>query len=147
MRILVYGSRTWADRDVIHYGLDVLADALPDGERLIVLNGFAPGADRMADEWASAHPRGLPLRFRADWPTCDLDHRTDPCPVTPHRKVNRFGQEFCPLAGFRRNQEMAEQKLDVAYGYDLGTPGTADMTRRLRAAGIEPIIRTMGRET
>lgn len=133
----MFGSRSFSDRDVIHYDLDTIA---LDGSRVVVINGFAYGADRMADEWASAHDLGLPLRLRADWPACDRQHPTVPCPDRPHRKVNRAGQEYCPLSGLRRNQAMVDKSPDLAIGY-IDKPlamstGSADMHRRCEAAAI-----------
>lgn len=69
MKVLVCGSRTWEDRFTVHGALDTLAAALPPGEKLTVVNGFAYGADRTADEWASEH--GRPWRFAAKWDVCD----------------------------------------------------------------------------
>lgn len=143
MRILVYGSRDWTDRQVIHRDLDAVVADLPPGEVLEVIHGFAAGADRIADEWASAHPRAVPHRYVARWDMCVFGHRTDPCPSAFHRKVNRAGADYCPLAGFRRNQKMLDHgQPHRAFGYDLGTPGTADMSARCRAAGLAPVIRT-----
>jgi hypothetical protein len=139
VKVLVFGSRSFTNRDVIHWDLDTLA---LDGDRVVVINGFAHGADRMADEWASAHDKGQPWRFAPAWPFCDLLHPSARCPDDGgrHRKVNRAGVEFCPLAGHRRNQEMADALPDLAFGY-IDKPlaksrGSADMHDRCEAVGV-----------
>lgn len=141
MRLLVYGSRDWTDREAIHRDLDAVFAELTDiddTEPLIVVNGFAPGADRMADEWASAHERAGPWRFPARWQVCEHSHPSVPCPPGfDHRKRNRHGDDYCPLAGFRRNQEMIDRaEPQQAYGYTLGTRGAADMTGRVLRARV-----------
>lgn len=139
MRVLVCGSRSYEDRFPIHASLDALALGLPPGEKIIVINGFAAGVDRMADEWASDHETGQPWRFAADWATC-----TDACPPGHHR-TNRAGAIYCPLAGIRRNQRMLDEgrpELVLAFTDKPLTrsKGTADMVRRARAAGITVVV-------
>lgn len=57
MRVLVTGSRDWADRQAVHKALDdAFDDALVRGEmEFTVVHGDCPtGADRHASEWAQA---------------------------------------------------------------------------------------------
>lgn len=152
MKVLVFGSRTFADRDLIHLQLDALADSLGPAERLYVINGFASGADRTADEWASSHDRGQPMRYPADWQNCDTAHHAVPCPADggAHRRrfhgaVRPAGDDYCPLAGHRRNQRMVDvARPDLALGF-VDKPlaesrGSADMHRRLLAAGVQVAV-------
>ena len=63
MRVLVCGSRDWADREALYGALDRIAGVLHVTE---VIHGNARGADTMAGEWAAAHR--IPVTaFPADW--------------------------------------------------------------------------------
>lgn len=109
MRILVCGGRdfnspitAWRALDLLHEdrGIDVL------------IEGDAPGADRIAGAWARRHDIEN-LKFRAKWKT--------------------FGRAAGPI----RNQQMLEEgrpELVVAFP---GGRGTADMVERAEGAGIE----------
>jgi hypothetical protein len=152
VKVLVFGSRTYSRREPIHSLLDELAARLPEGERLIVINGFASGADRIADEWASAHDRGHPWRFAADWLHCAVDHPAVRCPDDGGVHRRRFhgaarpaGDDYCPLAGLRRNQRMLDEgQPDLALGFVdkplVESRGSLDMNRRLIVAGVETAI-------
>jgi len=77
-----------------------------------VIDGAAPGADRLAHYWATK--KGLPTkRFRADW--------------------RLHGRAAGPI----RNMKMlAEGQPDLVIAFP-GGDGTADMIRQARAAGVE----------
>lgn len=125
MRVLVTGGRTYIAYRTIR---DVLAtyDTAPPPT---LVHGDAPGADTAAAQVAEfvfdwemePHP--------AEWPTCRSD-----CP-RGHRRRDRFGRWYCPWAGRRRNQAMADAGADILIAFP-GGKGTADMTRRAQAAGI-----------
>lgn len=114
MRVIVCGGRKFEDRARVFAALD-----LAHGRRPIttVVHGDAPGADRLAKEWAQAreveqeaHP--------ADW------------------------KKLGPVAGPVRNDRMASRGADGCIAFPGGT-GTADMCRRAQAAGI-PVWRPFG---
>lgn len=64
MRLLVCGSRDWADRALLGRVLDGLRETFDDEPTIV--QGEARGADRMAREWAEA--RGLTVEgWAADW--------------------------------------------------------------------------------
>lgn len=72
MRVIVTGSRDWADRTAVWGALDHIAEAARTiGAKLIVAHGCAEGADKLADEWCRNRRRqGWPVeaqRFPADW--------------------------------------------------------------------------------
>jgi hypothetical protein len=131
--IAVTGSRTYPYRGRLEDTLlNVWHDALQIGYTGIkVMQGCAEGADTMADEWAKAN--GIPRRPKpADW--------EGPCPPQcppGHRRINRRGIEYCPLAGHRRNQDIVDEgpMLLVAAHHKAST-GTADCMRRAKKAGI-----------
>ncbi len=108
--VLICGSRDWPDPDAV---LRVVA-SLPHGT--LVVHGGARGADAMAD--AAALACGLnTIKYPADW------------------------QAHGRAAGPIRNQRMLdEEKIDRVIAFDMGTPGTADMIRRARAAGVDVTV-------
>jgi hypothetical protein len=130
------GSRLWPDPQRLEDTLEgVWHDALQIGYTEIeLMHGTADGADTIGDQWARRN--GLLVRERpADW--------DGPCgPECPpgHRRRNRRGTEYCPLAGHRRNQQMVDERplLFVAASYRKSS-GTADCLRRARKAGIPDV--------
>jgi hypothetical protein len=133
------GSRRWPDTQLLEDTLlGVWHDALQVGYTGIeLMHGCAAGADTIGHRWA--HHNGIPVRERpADWegpcgPECQPGHR----------RRNRRGTEYCPLAGHRRNQQMVDERpaLFVAASY-RNSSGTADCLRRARAAGIPDLTIT-----
>ena len=115
MRLLVCGSRTWTDRARLREVLDQVVADHGDGQ-VTVIEGDARGADRLAGQ--VARERGWRLeRYPADW--------------------TREGR----AAGFRRNARMLrEGRPDLVVAFTVGpladSRGTADMVRRVRAAGV-----------
>ena len=107
-RVIVCGGRGYADRDRVFAVLDELHAELPIA---VVAHGDAPGADRLATEWALR--RGtLTSAYIAQW--------------------ERDGRAAGPI----RNQRMlVEAKPDLVVAFP-GNRGTADMVRRAKAAGV-----------
>ena len=115
MRLLVAGGRDWTDTEAVHKALDFLHRH--EGID-VVIEGDAQGVDRIAGYWARKHSVE-DLKFRADWAT--------------------LGRAAGPI----RNQQMIEQGQPDAALLFPGGKGTADMRRRLKAAGItilEPLL-------
>lgn len=116
-RVIICGSRTWDDDQIVDVILSGLAQEYAP---LTVIHGAAPGADSMAEE--SAHVdqvRGRPVDvvpFPADW--------------------GRHGRAAGPL----RNQQMLDEgKPDwvIAFTDNLeASRGTRDMVRRAHKAGV-----------
>jgi hypothetical protein len=126
VRLLVFGSRTWEDRDAVNVVLSGFAELVmgfADADGLVIIEGGAPGADRFAGVWADA--RGLPddlhERYAADW--------------------DRYGDAAGPV---RNARMLAEGKPDRAVGFVDGllpdgrpnSRGSRDMYDRLVKAGI-----------
>lgn len=106
IRLLVTGGRTYYNRTQVYYVLSIIR---PD----VVIQGGARGADRLALEWA-IHNR-VP---HEDYP---VDHALDgPWPGAGHSRNSRM------LIASRPN-------LGLAFP---GRNGTADMTRKMIAAGL-----------
>jgi hypothetical protein len=132
--VLLTGSRSWPDPQLLEDTLlDVWHDAVQDGwDGIELMHGHADrGADAIGDAWAIRN--GVAYRRRpADW--------SGPCAATcppGHRRRNRRGAEYCPLAGHRRNQQMVDEQpiLVVAASHNRSS-GTADCARRAEAASI-----------
>lgn len=110
MRVLVTGSRTWTDRNMIHRLLHKGWMLHPD---LIVVHGDCPeGADRIADEIALRY--GMTIqRYPADW--------------------NTHGKR----AGFIRNAQMVDTTPDMClafiHNYSRGASMCAELAEK---AGI-----------
>lgn len=124
-RVLVCGGRTYADYYRISDELDDLChdrDWLTEPDRygrrhpkVCIISGMAPGADRLAIQWAIA--RDCPwLEFRADW--------------------KKHGKS----AGMIRNRQMLEEGKPVVVVAFPGGKGTANMVDIAQRAGVEVII-------
>lgn len=107
-RVLICGSRTWTDAAAIRQ----VIDALPTDSTII--HGGAGGADGIAG--AAARARGLSVQvYPADW--------------------TRYGRRAGPI----RNGEMirlGEPDRVIAFRSAGPSPGTDDMIRQARAAGL-----------
>lgn len=124
MRVLVSGSRTWKDVEVIWGDLDAaLAEANARKEHLVLVHGHCQrGADAHADEWVGQMEQagGLVIveRHPADW--------------------DRHGKK----AGFIRNRGMVESGIDIAlvYVHD-DSRGALHTLGLVRAAGLRRKVR------
>lgn len=131
MRVLVCGSRNWEDPEPIRVILaGLLSQVTVDQDELVIIDGGARGADRIAREWYSGKPPqdGGVGMFAGH---ALVSHATFLARWNLHGKA----------AGPRRNQEMIDAHPDVVYAFtddDLRTvkSGTADTVRRARAAFI-----------
>lgn len=115
MRVLVTGSRKWADRDTIRDALDIVTkEALRAGcTEIVVVHGCAAGADMLADRWVRDMRQFWPLRAErhpANW------------------KVHKN------RAGFLRNQAMVQCGADVCLAFCLddsrGTTQCGELAER-----------------
>lgn len=110
-RVLITGSRDWADGEAIRFELAGLA--LQHGSDLTVVHGACPkGADRLADDVAK--DLGLHVeRHPAEW--------------------DRFGKS----AGFRRNQVMVLAGADLCLAFIRnGSRGATHTANLADEAGI-----------
>lgn len=120
-RVLVTGSRNWADREAIFNAL--LDQWEQSGGEMAVIHGGARGADQIAHRWATATEMGVSVEVHpADW--------------------DRHGK----AAGFIRNQQMVDAGADVCLAFPLGeSPGTRHCMKAAEKAGI-PVINCTERE-
>lgn len=113
-RILVTGSRDWADHDLIR---DALASAIYEHTPAVIVHGACPtGADSIASWWVRSLSRNLPLteeRHPANW------------------QVN--GKR----AGFIRNAHMVNLGADVCLAFIRnGSRGASHTAALAEKAGI-----------
>lgn len=141
LRVLVTGSRSWADAEVLGAALlECWYDAMELGaDGITVVHGGAPGADTLADLWAVGH-QGLGVFSEphpAVWAECAAKCKPG------HRQARRDGTPYCPTAGHRRNQLMVDLGAAVVVAFPLGrSAGTRDCMRRAQLAGID--VRVFG---
>jgi hypothetical protein len=131
IRLLVTGSRTWpwAKVDMVREALDAavafLTSGRPAGVPVTLVSGACPrGVDAIAEAYAVRSGWNME-RFPADW-----------------------GQ-YKRSAGHIRNQAMADAGADICVALVWGehSPGTRDMIRRARRAGIFTVVHEGGGET
>jgi hypothetical protein len=109
MRILVTGSRDWADWNLLNNTLNEYAEC----ENIVIVHGDCPtGADVMAQKWADC--QGVRVeRYPADW--------------------KRYKKSAGPI----RNQQMVDLGADVCLAFPLPqSRGTIHCMEAARKAGI-----------
>jgi len=109
VRVLICGSRTWTDEDLILAQIFLLPD------QSIIIHGAHPdGADAIARKWADVLMYEQDP-YPADWP--------------------RYGNQAGPI---RNTRMLKEGKPDLvwAFTHEL-TGGTADMVSKARRAKVE----------
>lgn len=125
MKVLVCGSRDFKDQLIIRFDLTELMYKHND---LIVIEGGAAGADRIAQRWAK-DMIGL-----VDYTKVDL--------VTVPADWDKHGK----AAGYIRNQEMLDMKPDLVLAYVCKplaeSRGTNDMVTRAKKAGVKVKVTT-----
>ena len=114
-KLIVAGSRSFADFDRLSADLDyLLSKKSPD--EVEIVSGGAAGADALAERYARA--RGLAFRaFPADW--------------------RRWGK----FAGPIRNRQMADYGSAAVVYWDGRSRGSADMISSASAAGLRVVVR------
>lgn len=117
-RVLVTGSREWADKAALYAVLDEVLAAHPS---LVIVQGACPrGADAMAVAW---------VMDRWTWDEADVAHEDHPA------DWDGYGKQ----AGFIRNAEMVSAGADIClafYKTVAGNKGTDHCARQAEAAGI-----------
>lgn len=112
--LLVCGGRNYEDEAVFDYIMDGFLTALQmeaPGMQLIVVHGGAPGADRLADQWAKYHSIPV-IAYHAEW--------------------EKHGR----AAGMIRNSEMLKKWRPHLVVSFPGGRGTAHMVSIARKAGV-----------
>ena len=108
VKVLVCGGRSYADAETLNRVLD---DLHSEFAIIQLIEGDAPGADRLAGQWAERQQ-------------------------LPHRKFPAKWRQYGKGAGYLRNKEMIEVgRPDLVVAFP-GGPGTANMVALARAAGV-----------
>lgn len=121
--VIVAGSRGWDD--YAKFSRLMAPSFLIEGRvrpDVVFISGEAPsGADNMIIRWCVQH--------QADW--CGFPAQWDRTDGSVVRiKYTRTGRPYNALAGFQRNQDMAEYATELWAFYDGRSPGTRDMIER-----------------
>lgn len=123
--VLVCGGRRYGNWRAVEEHLNALRTE--HGDRLVVVEGGATGADAHARNWAIK----IRCRYRsyfARW--ADVENaaviRTD-----------RQGRKYNALAGHDRNQRMLDEEPVALVLAFPGGGGTADMVDRARRSGVD----------
>ena len=88
-----------------------------------VVSGTARGIDQSGEDWAEDN-QVLVSRWEANWD--DISARSEPTKI----KTARSGRKYNVLAGYNRNQRMAEYADALIAIWDGKSTGTADMIAR-----------------
>jgi YspA, cpYpsA-related SLOG family len=134
LRILVSGSRNWRYPATIRRVLDETVTAHIADDRcpnVTVIHGGAPGADRIAGDYAQSRGWNVEVHH-ADWATC-----APGCSKSErHRRVGKRG-EYCPTAGHRRNASMVDSRPDIVVAFWRDhSAGTSNCLDLAKAAGL-----------
>ena len=109
-RVIIAGGRDFHDTTWSYKKLDRLLQSRQD-EDIVIVSGTANGADKVGESYAVS--RGHKLnRFPADW--------------------NKFGKS----AGYKRNQQMAENAEALVAFWDGQSKGTKHMIDLAKAKGL-----------
>lgn len=137
-RILVTGSRECNDSDYeqIYTEIKHVAGENPPPGSITVVTGGARGADQLAERAARA------LGFKVEsYPVSSADW-AGPCRAEckpGHRRVGRYGKDYCPAVGNYRNARMVRLGADLCLAFfkrGAANSGTTDCAGKAELAGI-----------
>lgn len=126
-RVLVTGSRLGVEARTVWRELDDAYENRFSGNRLVVVQGGAAGADSMAIAWAIG-------RATQGW---DVTYET-------HRAFWQQDGVFVPSAGHQRNQRMVDMGADLVLAFvHNNSAGASGCMRAAMKAGLEVrVLRT-----
>lgn len=111
MRVLVCGGRKFNDEALVYSTLDKVHEKY--GDDLVIIEGAAPGADTLAEDWAKSREVpycGIPARWK------------------------KLGKR----SGYERNKRMRDVwKPDACIAFE-GNDGTKMMIKLMEEIGIKP---------
>lgn len=110
-RIIIAGSRSFDDYDLLRRECDELLQKIKDSHKIVILSGGAKGADRLGEHYAEEN--GFEIEYhQANW--------------------KRYGRS----AGLKRNKEMA-QRADILFAFwDGFSHGTKNMIDTAKEADL-----------
>jgi hypothetical protein len=111
MRIIIAGSRTFDDIDLLFQTMDELVHK-QKLKQVVILSGHANGADIFGEEWAWKRGHSYEV-YRPNW--------------------DKFGNAAGPI----RNTEMVSKADAIVAFWDGESRGTADVLRKARKAKLK----------
>jgi hypothetical protein len=118
MKVLICGSRNWADEKLVHVVLSGLYSKSP----ITVIEGGAKGADSFAASWVN--------NFR------DKE-------FVEHIKVDALWHRYGKAAGVYRNSEMLDLHPDIVIGFSdniMESKGTKNCLDQAKKRGIKTVL-------
>jgi hypothetical protein len=131
MRVIIAGSRKFNNYSLLEKECNRIFHEISAPRNLIIVSGKASGADTLGEQFAKQYNLEV-KEFPADWHNLDA-----PCFI----KVDRNGKEYNSLAGFNRNEKMAEFAAEdngVLICFRVNhSPGSGDMIARAKKHGLK----------
>jgi len=127
VRVLITGSRTWADVETIRRALAEIVDSYPQGwdpRGIVLVHG---GCNVRWGNRLERNPKGADAIAHTLWKSWGLE-------VDMHKaQWARHGRAAGPI----RNKDMVDRGADLCLAFILDdSPGATDCARRARDAGI-----------
>lgn len=121
LKVIIAGGRKFKNKAVFNAVIDKI---LPDHKSIEIVTGMADGADMLGyyfalNNYIKVH------EYPAKWDDIETE---EPCVV----KYNSFGKPYNSLAGYNRNEKMAEVGDILVAFWDMKSTGTKDMIDRAR---------------
>jgi hypothetical protein len=128
MRLIIAGSRSITDYVLVckAIGQTLSALGITSLVDIEVVSGGAVGVDSLGERWADENC----VEKRIFFPAWD-DLVTQPVKI----KTNKFGKKYNALAGFNRNEKMANYANVLLAVWDGKSSGTEDMIDRRSKKG------------
>jgi len=124
MKLIIAGSRTFDNMLTIE-DIDIAIKKFKLKPTLI-LCGKCNGPDEMGNVWGEA--RGVERKY--------FDPKWDDVENCKTVKINKWGKPYNYMAGFQRNQEMADEADALLVFWDGESSGSKDMIDRASKKGI-----------
>jgi hypothetical protein len=125
LKTIIAGPRDFEDYEVVKKAIEESGFEIAE-----VCSGKAQGVDTLGEDWADENKIKI-KPFPAKWKDLDVEGAVI--------KEGKFGK-YNAMAGFTRNQEMADY-ADALIAINKGdTSGTADMIKRAKAKGLKVFI-------
>lgn len=125
MKTIISGSREIEDYAIVKIAIESSGFDISE-----IASGHARGVDSLAEQYAKLNKIPVKL-FPAEWDDLDVE----PCSV----KTNKFGKKYNALAGFNRNEQMANY-ADALIAVFNGSPGTRNMIELATKRGLKVFV-------
>lgn len=128
LKIIIAGGRDFKNAELLN---EIMFNKLKDfePEEIQIVSGMAEGADKLGYDWADDYNIDI-KKFPAKWKDF-----SEPCV----RKYNIYGP-YNVLAGYIRNQLMADYADELVVFSDGKSKGTQDMIKRATRAKLKILV-------